>query len=110
MPIKSFSLQPHETQLQEILNSEQQQTAARIGSLMLDLEEARKALAGAQERQRSLMFGVMLRNNVRGARGARIDGNNLVCDIDEPPAAPAPQRVNGGTTDESQWQGDVSPQ
>ena len=97
MAIKAYSLEPHEQRLSEILDDEQKTISARMAVLMLDLEEARKQLATSQDRQRGMILAALFRNEAEGARSARIEKGNLICDLpDEPPARPlSPFPVNG---------------
>lgn len=96
MAIKAYSLEPHELRVSAILEDEQQRISARVAGLMLDLEEARKQLAAAQERQRGMIMAALFRNGAEAARSARIENGNLICDLEPPaPTMPLPAVVNG---------------
>ena len=94
--ITTHQLSEHEKSLVQTLSEENKTTLATIGSLMLQLETAKKQLEVQQERERSILNMAVQRLGISQFRQARLDNGTLVVETpDESAVVPSPQVVNG---------------
>ena len=97
---KAYSLDPHEMRQAQQLDEERRTVLAQIGALTLDMEAARAQLPIVEQRRRQHLQSLVDQHGIKEYRSARIEGNNLICDMPDmpvPAAAPvAVPRVNGG--------------
>jgi hypothetical protein len=94
---KAFSLQPNEVNQAQQIEEERKNVLAQIGALTLDMEQARAQLPVVEQRRRQYLQTLVQQYGVTEFRTARIEGNNLICDVaDGPqPLPPTPARTNG---------------
>jgi hypothetical protein len=104
---KAFQLDQKEmVQLQQV-DQERTQALAMVGALSLDMEQARKNLDAAAERQRSFIKQVLANRGVERYESARAQNGAIIALIpDAPPFAVPPtdgpkavERVNGPMND-----------
>lgn len=86
---KAYSLQPNEINQAQQLDEERKTCLAQIGALTLDMETARAQLPLVDQKRRQYLQSLVERYGVTEYRSARIDGNNLVCDLPDGPSAQA---------------------
>ena len=103
MALKTFTLQPHEQQLFESYDAQRRSLLQRFGEITLEMEEVRKRLEVASERQRTMLGEAVVRNGVeRYYQTARIEGNQLLCEVPEmipPPSGSKTEFINGRGSD-----------
>ena len=75
---KTFSLDAREAQTAQQLDQERTQALAAIGALSLDMEQARKNLDGAAERQRAFVRATLAARNIDQFDNARVANGALV--------------------------------
>ena len=75
---KSFQLDPKETALLGQLDQERTQALAMIGALSLDMEQARKNLDNAAERQRGFIRQAMSNRGIDRFDNARVQNGALL--------------------------------
>lgn len=97
---KSFPLDQKEAVLLSQLDQERTQALAQVGALSLDMEQARKNLDVAAERQRSFIRQALVARGVERFQNARVQEGALIVTMPEALPAlalePAPvERVNG---------------
>lgn len=85
---KAFSLEPHDLQQTQKLDQERTEVLAQIGALTLDMETARASLPLVERKRREHLAGLVQKFGVTEYRSAAIQGNNLVCDLPDPPPQP----------------------
>jgi len=104
---KTFQLDQREVTQSTQMDQERTQVLAMVGALSLDMEQAKKNLEMATERQRAFIRQLLNNRGVERYDQARIQNNTLFATVPDeapaPPAAPAeparpPERVNGPTT------------
>jgi hypothetical protein len=102
---KAHSLTPQETGMMQSLEDERRNLLAQFGGLTYELEGVRQQIPQLDQRRRLFVERVALRAGVTQFRTARIEGNNLIVDVEEAePAPPAPmlvERVNGKAAEET---------
>jgi len=102
---KQFNLDQRETALLEQLDKERQQALAMVGALSLDMEQARKQLDTAAERQRAFIRQALTTRGIDRYENARAQGNVLMVSLpDEPLVMPEggiqrPAGLNGPVVD-----------
>jgi hypothetical protein len=104
MPQRSYTLQPHEQKIHQMYTGQRRDMLVRYAEIQLEMEELRKAVEANADRQRSLLSAIVTRSGAeRYYRSARIEGEHLICDVEEElPAAKSPeptQKVNGRQID-----------
>jgi hypothetical protein len=97
---QSFQLDAKENAALAQLEQDRTQALAGIGALMLDLEQGRKNLEGAVERQKAFIRTALAVRNVEGYENARLINGSLVvtmpnAPLEMMPAAPPPNGPNG---------------
>lgn len=103
MAEKSFQLDQKETTLLGQLDQERTQALAMVGALSLDMEQARKNLDTAAERQRAFIRQALSNRNVERYDNARVQNGALLVAIPdnsiagerEPGAMKMMERPNG---------------
>jgi hypothetical protein len=88
---KSFALDQKETVLLTQLDQERTQALAMVGALSLDMEQARKNLDTAAERQRSFIRQALIARGVERFDNARVQNGSFLVTV--PDAMPL---VEGG--------------
>jgi hypothetical protein len=83
---KVFQLEQKEAALLGQLDQERTQTLAVVGALSLDMEQARKNLEAAAERQRAFIRQALLNRGVDRYENARAQNGSLIVTL--PDAAP----------------------
>jgi hypothetical protein len=91
---KSFALDQKETVLLTQLDQERTQALAMVGALSLDMEQARKNLDTAAERQRSFIRQALIARGVDRFDNARVQNGALLVTL--PDAMPSLPLVEGG--------------
>jgi hypothetical protein len=101
---KTFTLDQKELATLQQVDQERTQALAMVGALSLDMEQARKTLDSAAERQRSFIRQALDKRGVERYENARAQNGALVVMLpDEMPAAgigPKMERVNGSSVTE----------
>lgn len=109
---KTFQLDQKESGLLAQLDQERTQALAAVGALSLDMEQARKNLDSAAERQRGFIRQCLSTRGVEQFQNARLNNGALVVTMPEAmpqlnlPPAPIPsdgikvvERLNGPASD-----------
>jgi hypothetical protein len=101
---KSFKLDPKEAQLVAQFDQERTQALAMVGALSLDMEQAKKNLDSAAERQRAFLRQALVARGVEQYDNARMQNGTLlvtVPDQPEPPGVmpPVPGKVINGAAE-----------
>ena len=95
---KVFQLEQKEAALLGQLDQERTQTLAVVGALSLDMEQAKKNLDAAAERQRAFIRQALSNRGVERYENARAANGSLIVTLpDAPPefTAPAPRTAAG---------------
>jgi hypothetical protein len=97
---KSFQLDQREAALIGQLDQERTQALAMVGALSLDMEQARKNLDNAAERQRIFIRTALSSRNVERYDNARVQNGSLIVTLPDSGFPPAPElklteKVNG---------------
>jgi hypothetical protein len=99
---KTFQLDQKEQSMLAQVEQERTQALAAVGALSLDMEQARKNLDTAAERQRTFIRQILSNRGVERFENAGIRNGALVVSMPDPAAAPplsldgrVPERVNG---------------
>jgi hypothetical protein len=100
---KTIDLNYQEQQLLSSFESERQQALAMYGALSLDMENARKTLESALEKQRAFLRSTLISKGMDRYENARLINNNTAIQIttqdSDAPYTPqvmdAPPRANG---------------
>jgi hypothetical protein len=98
---KTFPLDQREAALLQQLDQERTQALAMVGALSLDMEQARKTLDTAAERQRGFIRQALSSRGIDRYENARTaNGILLVTLPDQPVAIPEPEgaRPNGSVS------------
>jgi hypothetical protein len=85
---RAYSLQPHEAQQTQRLESEHQELLAQYGAATLQREQVHERLPNVQERQRALVGQVAARLGITDFKAARIANGNLIVVFAQDPDAP----------------------
>ncbi len=104
---KTFTLDQRELAMLQTVDQERTQALAMVGALSLDMEQARKNLDAAAERQRSFIKQVLANRGVDAYESARAQNGMVVAVVPDMPQVPAPpanglkavERVNGPVVD-----------
>jgi hypothetical protein len=112
---KTYNLDQKENAMLMQIDQERTQALAAVGALSLDMEQARKNLDNAAERQRSFIRQALSTRGVEQFQNARAQNGALIVTLPEPmpqlnlppaPASPLPadglkvvERVNGPASD-----------
>jgi len=82
---KSFQLDARETAALQQLDQERTNALAAVGALSLDMEQARKNLDTAAERQRAFIRQALMSRNIDAYDNARTQNGMLVVTLAEKP-------------------------
>jgi len=104
---RTFTLEQKELAMLSAVDQERTQALAMVGALSLDMEQARKNLDSAQERQRSFIRQALVSRGIERYENAQARNGTLIVTMpDEPPAIhqegsgpKAVERVNGSTSE-----------
>ena len=101
---KIYQLEQKEAGLLNQLEQERTQALAVIGALSLDMEQARKNLESAAERQRAFIRQALMARNVERYDNARLQNGALVVSLPDGPAPVIDMKamdrpVNGAAAD-----------
>jgi|SRR5215831_5773631 len=98
---KSFQLDQKEAVLLGQLDQERTQALAMVGALSLDMEQARKNLDSAADRQRSFIRQALTNRGIERYENARAANGALIITLPDQPTEPMPEpppvgrRLNG---------------
>jgi hypothetical protein len=97
---KTFTLDHKETAMLAAVDQERTNALAMVGALSLDMEQARKNLDSAAERQRSFIRQALSNRGVERYDNARAQNGTLIVSMPDEMPAPASgpikiERVNG---------------
>ena len=98
---KTYQLDQRESAMLQSLDQERTQALASVGALSLDMEQARKNLDAAAEKQRSFLRQAIMTRGVDRYENARLQNGALVVTVPDPaplPVADGPravERLNG---------------
>jgi hypothetical protein len=84
---KLFNLDQKETAMLAQVDQERTQALAMIGALSLDMEQARKTLDTAAERQRSFIRQALVNRGVERYENARAQNGSLIVTMPDEPSA-----------------------
>lgn len=87
---KSYPLDQRETAFLGQLDQERQQALAMVGALSLDMEQARKTLDTAAERQRTFLRQVLLNRGVEQYQNARAQNGTVIVTMPDEIPIPTP--------------------
>ena len=91
---KVFPLEQKEATLLGQLDQERTQTLAVVGALSLDMEQAKKNLDAAAERQRAFIRQALLNRGVDRYENARVQNGSMIVSLpDGPPDMTAPPKT-----------------
>ena len=105
---KSFALDQKETLFITQLDQERTQALAVVGALSLDMEQARKTLDSAAERQRGFIRQAVSARGLERFENARVQNGALVVTV--PDEAMPVAAAEGGTKSMDRLNGPVSVQ
>jgi hypothetical protein len=102
---KTVDLTYQEQQLLSSFESERQQALAMYGALALDMDNAKKTLESALEKQRAFLRSTLITKGIDRYENARLINNNTAIQITtqdsdaafNPQVVDAPLRANGPT-------------
>ena len=103
---KTFTLNDKELGALAAVDQERTQALAMVGALSLDMEQARKNLDAAAERQRGFIRQTLSARGVERYENARVQNGTLIVAVPDAPAGAAPEggpkieRVNGSSITE----------
>ena len=80
---KSFQLEPREMQNLQALETERKEVLAQIGALSLDMEAAKKKLAGSMEAQKHFLRNALSNRGLDNFQTAKLVGNEIIVTLSE---------------------------
>ena len=90
---KTFQLDQKEAAMLTQVDQERMQALAMIGALSLDMEQAKKNLDTAAERQRSFIRQTLSNRGIERYENARAANGSLIVTVPDAPPAPPPDSL-----------------